>query len=259
MSAISTGASRLWDWVRGRLRPLQRSLSGASSFFQRGSVAARLFWLSAGWLIVALVATGVLLTELYSRTLDQSLSETLEFYVEELVDLVLDSGDPAAEIRVPDPRFDRSASGWYWTIADADGNVVNLSPSAVGVVVPQVPGGYDDSNARQTIFTDSFGRRIRIFQRAVTVGGIPLTLTVTGDLDEILGVVDVFRGQTLIVLLTVAVALAIMSFIVARIAFRPLQKLSKAIERVREGETENIAGDYPSEVTPIADEVNELL
>jgi signal transduction histidine kinase len=259
MSAISTGASRLWDWVRGQLRPLQRSLKGTGSFFQRGSVAARLFWLSAGWLIVALVATGVLLTELYSRTLDQSLSETLEFYVEELVDLVLDSGDPAAELRVPDPRFDRSASGWYWTIADAEGTIVNLSPSAVGVVVPQVPGGYDDTNARQTVFTDSFGRKIRIFQRAVTVGGTPLTLTVTGDLDEILGVVDVFRGQTLIVLLTVAVALAIMSFIVARIAFRPLQKLSKAIERVREGETENITGDYPSEVTPIADEVNELL
>jgi signal transduction histidine kinase len=259
MSAISSGASRLWDWVRGQLRLIRRSLSGASGFLQRGSIAARLFWLSAGWLIVALVGTGILLTELYSRTLDQSLSETLEFYVEELVDLVLDSGDPAATIRVPDPRFDRSASGWYWTIADAEGNIVNLSPSAVGVVLPQVAGGYDDANARQTVFTDSFGRRIRIFQRAVTIGGTPLTLTVTGDLDEILGVVEVFRGQTLIVLLAVAVALAIMSFIVARIAFRPLQKLSKAIERVREGETENVTGEYPSEVTPIADEVNELL
>jgi signal transduction histidine kinase len=259
VSAISSGASRLWDWVRGRTRILQRSLSRAGGFFQRGSIAARLFWLSAGWLIVALVATGILLTELYSRTLDQSLSETLEFYVEELVDLVLDSGDPAAPVRVPDPRFDRSASGWYWTIADAEGNIVNLSPSAVGVVLPEVPGGYDDTNARQTVFTDSFGRRIRIFQRAVTVGGTPLTLTVTGDLDEILGVVEVFRGQTLIVLLAVAIALAIMSFIVARIAFRPLQKLSRAIERVREGETENITGEYPTEIAPIADEVNELL
>ena len=118
MSAISSGASRLWDWLRGRLRVLKRSVSGASSFLQRGSIAARLFWLSAGWLILALVATGILLTELYSRTLDSSLSETLDFYIEELVDRILDTGDPAAQIRVPDQRFDRSASGWYWTIRD---------------------------------------------------------------------------------------------------------------------------------------------
>jgi signal transduction histidine kinase len=50
-----------------------------------------------------------------------------------------------------------------------------------------------------------------------------------------------------------------MSFIVARIALRPLQRLGKAIEAVREGEAENIGGGYPSEVAPVADEVNELL
>ena len=34
---------------------------------RKGSIAASLFWLSAGWLVVALVATGFLLTDLYSR------------------------------------------------------------------------------------------------------------------------------------------------------------------------------------------------
>jgi signal transduction histidine kinase len=259
MSALSSGASRFRDWARRRTRQLRRSLSGAGSFFQRGSIAARLFWLSAGWLIFALVATAILLSELYSRTLDENFSLTLEFYVEELVDGILDSGNASAAVRLPDPRFDRSASGWYWIIEDAQGKVVNLSPSAVGVVLPDVPVGYDDTNARQSAFTDSFGRAIRIFQRAVTVSGTPLTVTVTGDFAEVRDWADEFRRQTLIVLLAVAVALAIMSFIVARIAFRPLQKLSRAIERVREGETENVTGEYPSEITPIADEVNELL
>jgi signal transduction histidine kinase len=82
---------------------------------------------------------------------------------------------------------------------------------------------------------------------------------VTGSLDEIMVYVNDFRGQTLIVLLAVAVMLAFMSFIVARISLRPLQQLGKAIEAVREGETENVAGDYPIEVAPVAEEVNELL
>ena len=51
---------------------------------RKGSIAASLFWLSAGWLVLALVATGFLLTDLYSRALDTSLSETLDFHVESL-------------------------------------------------------------------------------------------------------------------------------------------------------------------------------
>ena len=57
--------------------------------FQRGSIATSLFLLSAGWLIVALVATAFLLSELYSRALDTSLTETLEFHIETLTDLTL--------------------------------------------------------------------------------------------------------------------------------------------------------------------------
>jgi signal transduction histidine kinase len=109
------------------------------------------------------------------------------------------------------------------------------------------------------IVTDPFGIQIRLIERRVTANGVPLLVKVTGSLDEILDLVDDFRGQTLIVLIAVAVMLAIMSFIVARIALRPLQKLGKAIERVREGESENVTGEYPVEIAPLADEVNELL
>ena len=72
---------------------------------RKGSIAASLVWLSAGWLIIALLATAFLLTELYSRALDNSLSETLKFHIETLVDRTLASDDPHAEtVRIGDPR-----------------------------------------------------------------------------------------------------------------------------------------------------------
>jgi len=46
-------------------------MAAAQSMAKKGSIAASLFWLSAGWLIVALVATAFLLTELYSRVARQ--------------------------------------------------------------------------------------------------------------------------------------------------------------------------------------------
>src|SRR5690606_27407642 len=162
-------------------------------------------------------------------------------------------------VRLGDPRFDRTASGWYWTIRDEDGSLANFSSSVVGVVLPEPTATFDEANRRRAVLPDPFGTQMRVVERQVTVNGEPLRVMVTGSLDEILALVDDFRGQTLIVLLAVAVMLAIMSFIVARIALRPLQKLSDAIESVREGETENVNGDYPSEVAPLAEEVNELL
>jgi len=228
--------------------------------FLTGSIAARLFWLSAGWLIVALVATAFLLTELYSHALDTSLSQTLDFHLETLISHILDTGDPASpDIFIPDPRFSRSASGWYWVITDDAGQAINLSPSLTGSVLPIITVPFNADKYRTAAMTDEFGIRMRMVEREVTVKGKTFHIIVTGSLDEIFRLVGDFRGQTLIVLGAVGVMLAIMSFIVARIALRPIDKLGQAIEHVREGESSSITGSFPPEIAPLAEEVNELL
>ncbi|MFK4812539.1 sensor histidine kinase [Devosia sp. ZW T5_3] len=227
---------------------------------RKGSIAASLFWLSAGWLILALVATGFLLTDLYSRALDTSLSQTLEFHVESLTGALLEAGDPVSpEIALTDPRFDRPRSGWYWAIRDANGTLYNLSTSVVGIDLPVVTGPPDVLGRRTAVMDDVFGTRMRVVERAVTVAPTTYQIVVTGNLSEILELVDDFRGQAFIVLGAVCVMLAVMSFIVARFALRPISRLSKAIENVRSGDTGVVAGTYPREIAPLAEEVNELL
>ena len=227
---------------------------------RKGSIAASLFLLSAGWLIVALVATAFLLTELYSRALDNSLVETLEFHIETLTDLSLLSDTPKSDaIKVADPRFDRTGSGWYWAIRDDKGELLNFSNSYVGMVLGPLPGPFDATNTKSAILTDPFDIKLRVIERAVTVNGMPLHIMVTGSLDEILSLVDEFRGQTLIVLGAVAIMLAVMSTIVARIALRPVGKLRREVERVREGDAAALTGSYPAELAPLSEEINELL
>jgi signal transduction histidine kinase len=227
---------------------------------RKGSIAASLFWLSAGWLILALVATGFLLTDLYSRALDTTLSETLDFHVESLAGALLETGDPSdANIALSDPRFDRPRSGWYWAIRDTDGTLYNLSTSMVGIDLPTLGDTGDARGRRTAVVEDAFGTRIRVVERSVTVGPASYQIVVSGNLSEILEFVSDFRGQAFIVLGAVGVMLAIMSAIVARIAMRPIDRLSAAIERVREGESGAVTGTYPREIAPLAEEVNELL
>ena len=227
---------------------------------QKGSITASLFWLSAGWLVLALVATGFLLSDLYSRALDTSLTETLDFHVESLAGALLETGDPlSSDIALTDPRFDRPRSGWYWAIRDQNGQLYNLSTSVVGIDLPVVMGPADSMGRRTAVIDDVFGTRMRVVERAVTVAPTTYQIVVTGSLSEILKLVGEFRGQAFIVLGAVGVMLAIMSAIVARIALRPIARLSAAIESVREGESVTVAGSYPREIAPLAEEVNELL
>ena len=227
---------------------------------RKGSIAFSLFWLSAGWLILALAGTAFLLTDLYSRALDTNLSNQLKFDIDTLSSATLDSSEPNfSDVSVTDPRFNRAATGWYWIIRSDAGDVLATSRSAVGSVPPALTGKFDADNYRSGILSDEAGNRIRAIERSTTSNGKPLKITVTGNLDESLALVGQFRGQTLTVLSAVGIALAIMSGIVARLALRPIDRLGKAIERVREGESETITGSYPREISPLAEEVNELL
>jgi signal transduction histidine kinase len=160
---------------------------------------------------------------------------------------------------VPDSRFNRASTGWYWVIRDADGQILSTSGSAVGMLMPQIETPFDAENYRSAILVDEAGNRLRAIERATTSNQRPLHIMVTGNLDDILRSAGDFRGQTLIVLGAVGVALAIMSGIVARLALRPIGRLGTAIEKVREGEAETITGSYPREIAPLAEEVNELL
>lgn len=227
---------------------------------QRGSIALRLFWFSLAWLIIALAFTAFLLSNLYLRALDDSLKETLEFHLETLVGV---SSEITREISVPaglaDPRFSRPASGWYWELRDDAGQVLRSSRSLIGTELPEMSTGFDADSMRTQVMQDGFGTQIRQIERQISLEGQELRILVAGNLDEISALVDNFRGQAIIVLSAVGAMLAIMSAIVGRFALRPLGRLRHALEGVREGESDAVKGSYPSEIAPLAEEINELL
>jgi len=227
---------------------------------RRRSIALSLFVYSLAWLVLALAVTAFLLTDLYSRALDTSLRETLEFHLETLVGVSLSSdGGELPASSLADPRFSRPGSGWYWEIRDSSGEAINFSPSLIGTVLPELTAVFDADNVRTEAREDGFGTQIRMIERRITLADSSLLITVTGNLNEMFELVDNFRGQTFIVLGAVGIMLAVMSAIVARFALRPIGKLSRAVEAVREGDAERVEGEYPTEIAPLAQEVNELL
>lgn len=228
---------------------------------RKGSIAFRLFWLSAGWLIVALVATAFLLTELYSQALDRDLTESLDFQISSLVGQTLEADSPAStDLALADTRFSRPTSGWYWQIRNEAGALVNFSPSMVGTVLPEMDGAFNASGTRSGLIADDYGQSLRAVERWVSLPDMGrFLIRVTGNYTDVEGRVDAFRGQAIIVLAVVGVILAAMSGMIARFALRPTERLREAIEAVREGDRPTVEGSFPREIAPLAEELNELL
>ena len=227
---------------------------------QGGSIQFRIFIYSAIWLVAALAVTAFLLSGLYARALDNALVETLEFHQDTLVGAVL-SGDiaGAAPGTLADPRFSRPASGWYWEIRRADGPIVSFSPSLIGTVLPRIDGSFDMEGRRSGVVEDGYGATLQLVERTISAEGERYLIVATGNLDDNADLTSRFRGQTFIVLGAVGAMLAIMSALVARFALRPIARLRREIEQVREGSSESIEGVFPREIAPLADEVNQLL
>lgn len=224
------------------------------------SIASRLFLLSAAWLVVALVGTAFLLAELYAQALDRSLTENIDFNLETLVARALSEGEVRdVDLAAADPRFERIASGWYWQVSSLEGEVLSTSDSLIGSVMPPVSSAFGEAGRRSAVTRDDFDYEVRIIERRIDLPAGQFVFSVTGNLDDNTELTANFRSQALLVLVIVGAALAVMSALVARVALRPIEKLRAEMEEVRDGTKPDIAGSYPSELSPLATEVNTLL
>jgi signal transduction histidine kinase len=229
---------------------------------RRGSIAATLFWFSAGWLVIALVATAFLLSSLYSNALDRDLTDQLENNLDLLVGAVVENGavfDTSLVIELAEARFNQPGSGWYWEIRRNNTEMLRFSGSLLGSVLPELTSEIPLNDLRVDTLTDDFGNSLRAIERRIVLFNETYAFTVAGNLSEVDGRVDEFRSQTLLVLLVVGGMLAIGSAVIARMALRPVGRLRASIEEIREGEADRVGGQYPVEIAPLADEVNELL
>lgn len=228
---------------------------------RRGSIALRLLLLSGTWLVIALVATAFLLTDLYARALDRDLLDNLNFQVESLVGQALQAPEISREyLEISDGRYNRPTSGYYWLISDEANQTLAFSPSLIGSILPELNATYDDFGLRVGEMTDGFGNKLRVLERKIVLSDVgAIDVLVSGNLSDMEARAIEFRSQVFVVLAVVGIILALMSFMLAHIALRPIENLREAVEAVREGDSQKLEGKFPLELSPLADEVNQLL
>ncbi len=226
------------------------------------SLGLRLFILSFLSIALALFGTSLVLNARFFEYFEDRVYSELEQHLEQLTtNLQIDAQGAIQVVPLLDRRFEQPFGGLYWQVQESDGPVV-VSRSLWGGTfdVPQ-----DSTPGKQFHSTSSspIGTTLLVSGWAILLGEGDAqrraVLSVGIDDSEVAAAAAGFRKSLIGWLGLMFAGLLLAAWAQVRIGLAPLQLLRGRIENIRAGTDSRLTGQFPSEVKPLVDEVNELL
>jgi len=231
------------------------------------SLAARLLISATAWSAVALVVAGFILVALYRQSVERAFDARLDVLLKSLVAALVGDDAGARDLREPgslgEPRFGLPLSGWYWVVrAEPSGDVELASQSLAGddLAVSGVAARDDGDLVGRGTATGPDDEFLRYVERPITLAdGRHYSVLVAGDANEIAADVATFGTRVAATLGVFGLGLLLATALQVRIALRPLARLREALNRIRTGEAARLEGAFPSELQPVAEELNAVV
>jgi signal transduction histidine kinase len=224
------------------------------------SLTARLTLVAALGALPVLIIAGASLLWLFYERIESKFDAFLAAYQQQLIAgaELNDAGELRLSAQPADPHFDLPFSGWYWQVSAGERTLAQ-SPSAGplqgsdGLPVSHFEGAEDWIGPGDV--------ELRAVARAVRLPGSdePIRVVVMGPHTEIDQEVLAFGIQLALALGALGLAFLLATALQVRYGLLPLGALRAALHKVRKGTAPRLAGDYPVEVAPLVDELNEVL
>jgi len=226
------------------------------------SLAFRLVVGAGMWIAAAIVAGGIVLSAVFRDHVERSFDTQLLVYLDALVSVteVDDRGRVVIMRPLGDPRYEQPYSGWYWQISSISGPMLRSRSLWDQALTPDF-GLIRDSAATFYRMQGAQSRHLRIVGRDVSIPGIvsSLQFAVTGDRATIEVGIQNFNTTLVWSLGLFGCGLVLAVFIQVRFGLLPLRRISRALSAIRSGRKSRLAGQFPSEIEPLASEINTLL
>jgi signal transduction histidine kinase len=234
------------------------------------SLAARLILAAAVWTTIGLAAGGLVLSDAFGSAVADNFDTALQVDLDGMIAAAEPdaSGGVSLQERFLNRRFARVYSGLYWEIEPVQkGMPVQISHSLFDKTihirdagsVQNLTWGYADGPDNQRLRV--LARRV-IFPIASTADpsdARSYTFMVAGDLSSLDNEISEFNGTLIwsFVLLFGGLVLAV--FIQVRVGLQPLRRVGEALARIRSGAAQRLEGKFPTEIEPLAGELNSLI
>ncbi|MBM3534575.1 MAG: sensor histidine kinase [Alphaproteobacteria bacterium] len=220
------------------------------------SLVGRLVLAAGIWIVVSLVAAGVLLDAALSDRVDYDVRRDAEARLGALIGATSVGADGKPILQRPhgDIRYQEARSGVYWQIHFPDGDTLR-SRSLGNETLPAAP----NPDPLQIEGPDE--QQLVVMTRTLLLPGAqtPFTFSVAVDRTEIEEYASRFAGSVSAALALLGVGLLVAVVVQIRIGLRPLAAVGRALAQVRAGQAAEIPGNYPGELQPLVDEINQLV
>ncbi len=220
---------------------------------------------------LALIAVGFALAAIFYSSMEKSFDKQLSLNIDALAANIVKANDGKIEISVSpiDPRFSKPLSGYYWQVFEfIDSKSLisgEKSPSLVDENLSLPTNIIDEINSKRgttlNLNLKHFDEDLRVAARIFTLPDLetPILLIVTRDINEISEASQRFNQVLALSLVMLAIGLVIAVYFQVRLGLSPLTKMRSELTDIREGNKEVLDENIPSELAPIAKELNALL
>jgi signal transduction histidine kinase len=220
------------------------------------------------WSTVALVVIGLVISTLYRKSAERGFQDLLRAQLYNVINSVTigDQGALAGSPQLGDLRFAQPKTGWYWMVEPLGTYTAAplVSPSLGASTLPVLSvleAPFDKNYERYYIVTDAFGNQVQVAETEVVLDtdGRAARFRVTGNIAVVEDDVRTFSHSLYLALAGFGVGSLIVNALAILYGLRPLDKARRALERIRAGEREQLEGEFPREILPLANEVNALI
>ncbi|MXN51394.1 histidine kinase [Shinella sp. AETb1-6] len=233
------------------------------------SLTFRVLFLASLWAAVALVVIAVVISTLYRQSAEKSFRDLLRAQLYNVINSISTSENTrlAGTPQLGDLRFFQPQSGWYWIVEPIGGALEGeaLTSSSLGTGSIPIPDTdsipFDTRYERFYTTIDSFGNEVEVGETEVVLDdeGRTARFRVVGNRDVLESDISDFSGSLYLALAGFGVGSLLLNAAAILIGLRPLDRARKALEKIRAGESEQLDGDFPREILPLASEVNALI
>lgn len=220
-----------------------------------GSLRLRFLLAVSLWVMLGVAAIWFSAVGIFSKHVEQSYHEELEVHVRELGGLteITPSGAIVLTRPLSDPRYAMPLSGFYWQVTMNGHKPLRSASMTRGSLKESIA---DSPNILHRFDEGPTGPAVTYGFTRKGPDGKDIHFVIATDQSELDRLIGSFTRDLSLWLAGLAALLLATGFAIISFGLRPLDRLSLAFARLRRGEAEELAGQYPAEIAPIAADLN---
>lgn len=231
------------------------------------SLAVRVVFFSSLWAAAAIALMGWILIGLYREDAVSGFEDLQDAQLYTLVGAVSVGPDGSLEgdPNLGNTRFLEPLSGWYWKVVPISmaGTRELTSPSLAGSEIDAPPLSrvpFSGQFRRRYVTVGPGGNRVRVLESEIDLGnGAIARFQVAGNETSFEARVGDFARRVILALAVFAIGVLLVNAVILLVGLRPLDRVRKALQDIRNGHAGSLEGRFPSEISPLVDEMNALI